>query len=294
MLFLPSITSSRSQVFTLGPNEARARLSEPGHTIVEILRRGSITKIYLDYDHILPERAREAGPLTEDELALHRVPLEERLNHVQACLRSSARAATASSLVRTWTDEQEESIRYVLAYRHGWCNTKGAWKVSFRPFFLGLRIQYEQIVHILSITNQSRPHDSFWDLSVYKQSEQLLACINGIKSQADPRMLRHADLDADTDTDTLDYVAQAVDDAWPLMTISPEMIQRLPSRRPTCEVPLHVLRLIVNSLSLSRSIVRKQWIEAIWAIHAVSVTNGYNLHGAPFPIDPADDPHFVR
>lgn len=284
MLFLPAIASSRLSVVSWSHQETRRRLQEQGHTWTEILRDGVKTKIFLDYDHILG--AGEGTALREPDnfqatMLEHRGLVIARLEDLLDRLARVARKETASS------------IRYVLASRHGWCETKQRWKLSFRPFFLGLRIRYDHIINILLHSFQL-PHEgeeSFWDLSVYKPSEQLLACVNGSKCPADQRLL----IMDDPKDDVLNYVAQVVNPRWELLSMMPDTqtyAQMIAARvseaavtsrdqqgESSRSVPQSVLQLIVDGLSVRRATERKSWIETVWAIHSISAENGYEAVG---------------
>lgn len=302
MRFLPAISASRSLAVTWAPERALQQLSVQGHTWTELLTNGTITKIYFDFDHYLVGRPRDAPELTEEELKVHSDAVHARVSHIIHALRQSARAAAREAYGDDGNAEKEEgdssecvgyesSIRAVIATRHGWCRVKNAWKISYRPFILGLRIRYEQIPHILRVTDQlpvSSTHPCFWDMSVYKPSEQLLASINGIKTLADPRVLQTGP----ESPNLLDYVAQSVEDSWPLLVVPAAALEQAqPSSivasaganqttvAPPSVVPEALLRTIVAGLDVARAGDRKLWIETVWAIHSVAVSNGYASAG---------------
>lgn len=336
MRFLPAITSARSAAFSLTRDEARIRLAQPGHTLTEVLQDGAITKIYFDFDLLVPGRAADAGPFSGQELEGHLETVLDRVRHVCECLSQGARdnAEEADAVVEEGegggprngtgpgarngtksgrTVAESGQTDFVIACRHGWCCTKQTWKISIRPFLLGVRIRYDHIPHIMRCTGQlecGTGEPCIWDTSVYKSSEQLLACINGIKSGADRRVLvpcGRTGLSGDLDLDSLDllcYTAQAVDEAWPLLTVPPEAISRglaqpvqnrdagrqgagtVSSGRPgagcgsaTTIVPEALLHRIVASLNNSRADDRKEWIEVVWVVHRVSVEHGYEAAG---------------
>jgi phage/plasmid-associated DNA primase len=95
---------------------------------------------------------------------------------------------------------------YVVATRHGFCARKGKHKLSFRPFLLDISIRVTDIPKLLHSVGQGAAH-GFWDLSVYKASDQLLATINGRKDASDARVLRPAAPVSDSGASLLDYVA---------------------------------------------------------------------------------------
>ncbi|MEW5314996.1 MAG: hypothetical protein WDW38_006453 [Sanguina aurantia] len=297
-----------------------------GHTFTEVLKDGAITKIYFDFDHVLVGRPREAEPLNERDLEFHASEVHARVEHMLQCLKQGARDEARRARTE-WRNERESGggrdgdgdggggggggggrdadegpggeseegegqdedgvIRAVIASRHGWCENKKAWKISYRPFILGLRIRYAHIIHILRVTGQlchEEARDGFWDTSVYKPSEQLLACINGVKSHADPRVL----MPGPGSPSPLDYVAQVVEESWRLLTVPAEAITRglvppgpaFPSpTRTSSPVSEALLRSIVNGLSATRASDRKEWIEVVWAIGSVAAANGYSQAG---------------
>ncbi|PNH03001.1 hypothetical protein TSOC_010984 [Tetrabaena socialis] len=139
------------------------------------------TRLYLDYDEVLE------SPLTPEIL-------KDRKDKVIARL---------DALLGPFS-EDKTIVYYSIASRHGFSPRHGKFKVSFRPFVRGLSIPYTEIPLLLRSMHQ----DDFWDMSVYKEGEQLLAAINGVKDRDDPRVLtkEHAD-----DPDAW-YVAQILDD----------------------------------------------------------------------------------
>ncbi|MEW5315213.1 MAG: hypothetical protein WDW38_006659 [Sanguina aurantia] len=307
MRFLPAITSARDLAFSLTDDEARGRLCRPGHTLTEVLKDGAVTKIYLDYDSVLTGRAKDAGPLLESEIEPHMTDVVERLDYMCRVLNYNVRET-----VRGSRDEGEDAeakqvvdqigrdpVSYAISTRHGWCATKQVWKISIRPFFIGVRMRYDHIPHLMRVTAQlDEPgQPSFWDVSVYKEAEQLLACINGIKSGADRRVLVPLPMQGPP-IQLLDYVAQHVEDSWEMMVVPADKIARnhadpsaltegwvsgsvdvpLPTKPNSC-VPQPVLRMILGALAARRADDRNTWLGVIWAIQAVSAQNGYGGEG---------------
>ncbi|MEW5314978.1 MAG: hypothetical protein WDW38_006436 [Sanguina aurantia] len=301
MRFLPAITSARDLAFSLTDGEARGGLSRPGHTLTEVLKGGTVTKIYLDYDFVLTGRAKDAGPLLESEIEPHMTDVVERLDHVCHMLDFGIKDSMYKRMLEEGNKEDKAQlapepvpVRYAIATRHGWCAKHQAWKISVRPFFIGVRVPYDLIPEIMRVTGQllrlplALGQTQFWDLSVYKPGEQLLACINGSKGGADQRELVPHPLGG-RPVDLLDYVAQHVEDAWPLMTPTPEKVGEgvnasaadtdMLGTRPDSTVPEPLLRRIVDALAGRRADERKAWTEVIWTIQAVSTQNGYGQAG---------------
>lgn len=73
----------------------------------------------------------------------------------------------------------------VVATRHGFCPKHGLHKLSLRPFALGLQIPYTDIPMLSCLAGQQK----FWDVSIYKPSEQLLATINCCKGHQESFMM---------------------------------------------------------------------------------------------------------
>ncbi|PNH03860.1 hypothetical protein TSOC_010043 [Tetrabaena socialis] len=138
------------------------------------------THLYLDYDEVLE------SPLTPEILTDRKDKVIARLN----------------ALLGPFSEDK--TIGYSIASRHGFSPRHGKFKVSFRPFVRGLSIPYTEIPLLLRSMHQ----DNFWDMSVYKEGEQLLAAINGVKDRDDPRVLTKEHFD---DPDAW-YVAQILDD----------------------------------------------------------------------------------
>lgn len=94
---------------------------------------------------------------------------------------------------------------YKIATRHGYCHKEKKWKLSFRPYILGFQMRYTEIPRLIEAVAQG----DFWDLSVYKESEQLICAINGHKSDIDKRQLVPTD-----GAPLLDYIVQYVEKNW--------------------------------------------------------------------------------
>lgn len=108
---------------------------------------------------------------------------------------------------------------FVVATRHGFCAAHGQHKLSFRPFVQGMVIRYTDIPHVIKSVDQA----DYWDMSVYKQSEQLLATILGCKGRIggvhDPRVL----LPDPQHPDPMMYIVQDFDTRWPFLDLPEEV-----------------------------------------------------------------------
>lgn len=162
------------------------------------------TKFYLDYDEVIDIFDDDnIDKLVADRLAAVRSRVEVILDGLRHLVSHG--------------DLKQSRLQYAIAHRHGTPHSRltptpahgldshaqsKKFKVSFRPFIRGVRLPYTIIPEILTAYGQH----TFWDMSVYKQREQLLAAINGVKSPDDPRVLQKESPD---DPDEW-YVAQIV------------------------------------------------------------------------------------
>ena len=210
-------------------------LRSEGHTLCEFLNGAARTKLYLDYDHVLDSEPNES------EI---RAIKEGVLRH---------------------TKELAEIIcmpDYVVASRHGAKGDK--FKVSFRVFFRGFTVVYHDIPILIKFVEQ----EAIWDLSPYKRTEQLLACINGKKGGGDDRVLKPEPEFAGRDLK--DFVAQAVDPEWPFLDLGAFQRQRDErasgvgqgvSASVRTREPSNNVRMLAAMLSPARASRRGDWIK---------------------------------
>ncbi|PNH08373.1 hypothetical protein TSOC_005112 [Tetrabaena socialis] len=220
-------------------DDALALLAVPGHTRHEFLNSRVHTRLYLDYDEVLET------PLTPEIL-------KDRKEKVVAML---------DALLGPFVAENTQ-VSYSIASRHGFSPRHGKFKVSFRPFVRGLSIPYTEIPRLLRSTQTSDlpSFQDFWDMSIYKDGEQLLAAINGIKDRDDPRVLtkEHAD-----DPDAW-YVAQILDDdalpfRMPVEESQRPESQRRESQRRESNVDIVLVRDVLTCLSSDRFRDYESW-----------------------------------
>jgi hypothetical protein len=121
MRFLASVRGDRSKALDLDADKARKRLLRRGHDLNELLRENVVTKFYLDRDLYL-DSAQEPTP---EEIAKAEAEVRDRVSAIAQAL--------------TTTDVK---LTYKIATRHGFSQTKKKWKLSFRPFLLGMKIRY--------------------------------------------------------------------------------------------------------------------------------------------------------
>ena len=182
-------------------------------------------KGYLDADRDLPPGLD--GSL--DLVAAFEAETRWRADAVLALLKASVSAA--------------DGLHYVMARRHGFVAHKGVFKLSTRVFFLGLRFASHALLPRLLARLAPGPgrgawnpvlaetREPFWDESVYKPRDQLMAALGGLKSAEDRRrLLPVRGYDAESDDDALRFAIQHVDAAWPLLDAAD--LDRLPPLQP--------------------------------------------------------------
>lgn len=214
MRFLPSVSASRTAgVLELTHEAAARRLACRGHTLHELLRRGDLTRLYLDRDVYLDAQP-DAATLAAHEADV-RAHVEALLKHVREILLLAGPSAANDSNTAL-ADDSNPALDYVVATRHGFSAPKQRYKLSSRPFVRGVRVDYTEIPRLLRACGQ----EAFWDMTVYKATEQLLACVNGIKARADPRVLLPQQPEP---AELLDYLAQHAPPDWPLLVVPHEV-----------------------------------------------------------------------
>lgn len=251
MRFLESMTVARSNKsidsFSQDWDESQARtaLSGLGHHFVEYLTSGirgcEPGKVYLDRDVYVGDEAPEQSIIDAESEVVREKILE---------------------MMRRLTTENVH-LTAVIATRHGYCAIHKQFKLSFRPFLQGMRIRYTDIPVVIKWVAQ----EDFWDMSVYKAREQLLAAINGCKGKIsghdDKRVLSP---EAGKDHSLLMYTAQHVDPSWPMLDIPDRLREPAPSSalppisiNPTSRQSSFICGLI-RCLRAETSDDRKTWI----------------------------------
>lgn len=218
-------------------------LSCVGHTLAEFMNQDSAPgKLYLDRDVYID------GPLA---------PSLELISEHMRVVRT-----TVQGLVDRLSTK-DNNLSYVIATRHGLCKSRGKYKLSFRPFIQGMSIMYTHIPVVIKLVGQQ----DFWDMSVYKVREQLLAAINGCKGRigcvTDARLLNPEQ--GSPSHDLLMYVAQHVDLGWPFLDVpldfNPHPRTPQPLEQPQrSSASVASVRSMVASLSATTSSDRSKWI----------------------------------
>jgi hypothetical protein len=291
--FAPAVTLKR----------ARKMLGTRGHGWVEWLPDASSTRVFGDRDVYidLPITDEAAAAAIEAQTVVEERKLRNVLDGLRAGIREAVRATMRANAEEEDVDEAHvhavtEAIGYKIATRHGKA-PDGRYKLSFRPFFYGVRIApYSSIPALFDMawafsgmqsqmqTQMQTPAKdamaAFWDFSVYKAGDQLLAAVNGAKNptgysagRGKPRVgkdTRVLEMEHPATDDVLDYVAQHVDEAWPLLRMSPKKVAsrvrvsgELESNRATTETTEDVRYAVelTACLSAARSANRKEWID---------------------------------
>lgn len=217
---LPDAYSSVWTAEEVKQNLAPSTADRKPSTYAEILSQGSeggatICKLYLDHDFYCQ------GP----------VPTAEEVQRESEAVIRNVRVL----LEGLGTDKN--NLTCVIATRHGLCPKKGLWKLSHRPFLQGFRIRYTDIPKVLKVFGQ----EGFWDPTVYKSSEQLLAVVNCCKGVIgkyyDGRVLQ-------PQSDCLDplcYVAQYVEEAWGLLDLPADFGAESKANEITTTAPQQVI-----------------------------------------------------
>jgi hypothetical protein len=249
---------------------------ERQHTLCEYLtkERTVLTKIYLDRDIYLGEEQPEDALVRKHELEVR--------NNVDILM----------GMLQT----DNVKPTYVLATRHGIPNPYGKpgskgrkYKLSFRPFVSGIRIRYTDIAAVIRYVGQ----EDFWDMSVYKPGEQLLATINGCKGKVqdgyfDARILRPEE----EHKDLLDYLAQHVDNDWPFLDLPQdfEVIDEAPQRlvgtaadgaynredtEKDAKASPEFVKDLMQCLSASTADDRTTWLKVAMALKSIDVDDDY-------------------
>ena len=173
------------------PAVVAALLRKRGHTLVEFLYGvlQLLGKLYFDAD-------RDTGQCepTHETIEAFRLEVVQRMERYMAILRPYV-----------------PDVSYVVAQRHGFCPKKKGYKMSFRTFVSGIAIHHADCEAFIAALD---PQTGFWDMSVYKHTEQLMCAINGKKGGGDNRVLVPLDPSHLDDERILQYVVQHTEPGW--------------------------------------------------------------------------------
>lgn len=246
MMFLPSMTVPRAGRKSIDfchewtDREASVSLSKVGHTMVEFLTSSSDPgKLFLDRDVYLGVDPPSSETVTAETLLVE---------------------AKVTLMMQRLTIDQTD-LTCVIATRHGFCSRASRYKLSFRPFIQGMRLRYTDIPEVITWVGQ----DDFWDMSVYKAREQLLASVNGCKGRTGSTFDSRILAPERTGDDLLKYVVQHVDVTWPFLDIP---VTQLSSRLDAYRIKSPALtrkdrrfiRSLMSCLSSTSADDRRLWI----------------------------------
>lgn len=167
--------------------------NKPKHTYYEYISSNAITKLYLDKDICIHMTEDTNLPAMK---ALHMAQVVQKLDEIKKHLLKIS-----------------PHVYYKIASRHGYKegtedDNQMIYKISFRPYFSGVRFVYNTIPRFLEWVQQ----EDFWDMSVYTK-ERLLGAIYGFKDKFAKRQLK-----PEVGEDCLkSYIAQYVEHDWPLV-----------------------------------------------------------------------------
>ena len=183
-------------------SEVVALLRQRGHTLVEFLSGldGELqySKLYFDADRHVGKDA----PSADDTAAFY--------NEVVT------RMDRYMDILRPYTP----GVSYVVAQRHGYCPKHSRFKLSLRTFVQGISIHHSNCPAFIraldpAVNDRSiKDYSCFWDMSVYKRSEQMMCAINGKKGSGDTRVLEPLELSDLDDERILKYVVQHIEPDW--------------------------------------------------------------------------------
>ena len=103
-------------------------------------------------------------------------------------------------------------VSYRLATRHGFSKSKGKWKMSFRPYFSGVRMRSSVAREVWA-----KFGDLEWDLAPFGRN-RLLGMVNCAKGWSGANYDDRVLAPECPDDDPLLYVAQAVEESWTVVS----------------------------------------------------------------------------
>ena len=107
-------------------------------------------------------------------------------------------------------------VSYRLATRHGFSKSKGKWKMSFRPYFSGVRMRSSVARDVWAKFGNLE-----WDLAPFGKN-RLLGMVNCAKGWSGANYDDRVLAPECPDDDPLLYVAQAVEEAWTVVSFDAE------------------------------------------------------------------------
>ena len=190
-------------VVVLGPQEVRKSFGAPSNNLddKEMIFGGEdvYVKLYGDLDIELDHKP------SDDFVNAKTIEVRRQLDEIQKIL----------------DEESPVRITYKLATRHGFSPSKGCYKLSYRPYFSGVKMTTATAREVWRRigASVSKSGDA-WDLAPFGRN-QVLGAINRVKGwnkgfkNFDDRMLKPEH----PDDDPLLYIAQHVEDEWEVLNV---------------------------------------------------------------------------
>lgn len=232
MLFNKTFHKTRP-IITADNVENAVKLVEGKGELFEVLHGRQITKVYFDFDK------------TTDKEDQNQINAENDNN-----IRSIIEYLCEGSITKQ---------HIAIAQRHRWLNDK-EFKISFRYYIPKLSAYYTDIKKWIVDCGLG----DLFDVSVYKESEQLLGCIHNLKRKGDTIALTPV-----TDHKTEDFIVQIVPQNSVLLPL-PVTEQKSNTSISNCDaesIDYNILRDVVMNLDKSRSNFYETWTLTVWAIY---------------------------
>ena len=207
---------------------------DAGGNLFEVLSGRQITKVYFDFDKTIDK---------EDE---KQIQMENNHN--------------ISSIIDYLCDGNITKEDIAIAQRHRWLNDK-EFKISFRYYLPKFSAYYPDIKNWIVKCGL----ENLFDVSVYKESEQLLGCVHNFKNKGDTIPLTPI-----TNHETNDFIVQIVpsDSKFlPLPTEEQSNKNIISNNQDKEPIEHSILRDVVMNLDKSRSNFYDTWTLIVWGIY---------------------------
>lgn len=232
MLYNKSFHKTRPLI-TADNDENAVKLVEKQGELFEVLQGRQITKVYFDFDKTIDK---------DDQKQIN----AENDNNIHSIIEYLCQGSITRKHI-------------AIAQRHRWLNDK-EFKISFRYYIPKLSAYYSDIKKWITDSGL----ENLFDISVYKQTEQLLGCIHNFKRKGDTVALTPM-----TNHSTEDFLVQIVPTDSVLLPL-PVTEQKNDTSISNCDVEsidYNILRDVVMNLDKSRSNFYETWTLTVWAIY---------------------------
>lgn len=232
MVFDKSFHKTRPISTVENVDDAVKLVNEKGN-LFEVLHGRQITKVYFDFDKTI-EKYDEKQITAEND------------NNIYA-------------IVEYFFEGNITKDDVAIAQRHRWLNDT-EFKISFRYYLPNFSAYYPDIKNRIVKCGL----ENLFDTSVYKDSEQLLGCINNYKNKGDTIALTPV-----TNHIIEDFIVQIVPSYSHFLPlpVSEHKINTLSNKNPTESIDFNILRDVVMNLDKSRSNFYPLWTEVVWGIY---------------------------